>query len=90
MPPFEPLVRRTILLRDSRYYLTDDQIARVLDRLVPQIAAPEDHEFFRGALRVKAESSFSSEFAALVAELLRRVAEGPGGPLPRDAVHGAP
>ena len=46
------------------------QIDAILDKLVPLVAAPEDHEFFRGVLRIKAENSSSGEFAAFVNKML--------------------
>ena len=47
------------------------QIEAILDKLVPLIAAPDDHEFFRGVLWIKAENSSSGEFAAFVSKLLK-------------------
>ena len=58
----------------SDFYLTTDQIDKVLDKLVPLIAKPEDYEFFRGVLRVYAEQVNSSTFAAFVSKLLREAA----------------
>jgi len=47
------------------------QIEEIVDRVVPLIAAPEDHEFFKGVLFCKLESCASSaEAAAFVAKLL--------------------
>jgi hypothetical protein len=47
------------------------QIESILDRLVPLIAKPEDHGFFRGVLRLKAEASTSGQFACFVNKLLK-------------------
>jgi hypothetical protein len=49
------------------------QIEAIIDKLVPLIAAPADHEFFRGVLRIKAENSTSGEFAVFCAKLLKSV-----------------
>lgn len=54
------------------------QIENILDRLVPRIAAPEDQEFFRGVLRIKAEESSSGEFACFVNKLLKAAGKSPG------------
>ena len=51
--------------------LDASQIETILDKLVPLIAAPEDHSFFRGLLRIKAEESTSGEFALLINKLLK-------------------
>jgi hypothetical protein len=43
------------------------QIEEIIDRVVPIIAAPEDYEFFKGILFIKAESCGSSaEFANFI------------------------
>ena len=47
------------------------QIETIINKLVPLIAAPEDHEFFRGVLQIKAENSSSAVFSAFVAKLLK-------------------
>jgi hypothetical protein len=52
------------------------QIERILDRIVPLIAAPEDHSFFRGILAIKAEETNSGHFAYLVSTLLKEAADG--------------
>jgi hypothetical protein len=46
------------------------QIEKIIDDLVPVIAAPEDYEFFRGILTIKAEESSASAFGAFVKTLL--------------------
>ena len=51
--------------------LNDMQIENIIDKIVPLIAAPEDHEFFRAVLRIKAEESSSGAFAAFVSKLLK-------------------
>jgi hypothetical protein len=51
--------------------LTRDQVSNILDRIVPMIAKPEDHEFFRGVLSVKLENENSATAAAFVAKLLK-------------------
>ena len=56
---------------DKAHKLTDLQIETILDRLVPLVAAPEDQEFFRGVLRLKAESCSSGHFAHFVNGLLK-------------------
>ena len=50
------------------------QIENILDKLVPLIAKPEDHEFFRGVLTIAAEEYSSGRFAALVGKLLKEAA----------------
>jgi hypothetical protein len=55
----------------AAFKLDDMQIEEILDKLVPLIAAPEDHEFFRGVLRIKAEESSSGAFTAFVNKLLK-------------------
>ncbi len=47
------------------------QIENIIDKLVPLIAAPEDHEFFRGVLALYAEECSSGHFAHFVAGMLR-------------------
>lgn len=55
---------------DKAFKLNGEQIGNIIDKLVPQIAAPEDYEFFRGVLTIKAEESTSGEFALFVNRLL--------------------
>jgi len=62
-------MRRTV--QTEVYMLNDEQITNILDRLVPLIAAPEDHDFFRATLRIAAESTSSSGFAAFASDLLK-------------------
>lgn len=50
------------------------QIENIIDKIVPLIADPADHEFFKGVLFVKAENSNSAEFSAFVAKLLKQAA----------------
>lgn len=58
------------------FYLTPEQIDKVLDKLVPLIAKPEDHEFMRGVIGVCADATDSSTFAAFVSKLLREAERG--------------
>lgn len=51
--------------------LSDEQIESILDKLVPLIASPSDHEYFRGVLRIKAEESTAPQFANFVGNLLK-------------------
>ena len=46
---------------DKAHKLDGAQIEAIVDRIVPLIAAPEDHEFFRGVLFLKAEESSSGQ-----------------------------
>lgn len=62
---------------DAVFKFDDEQIDAILDRLVPLIAAPEDHELFRGVLRIKAEESTSAAFAAFCHTLLADSRETP-------------
>jgi hypothetical protein len=51
--------------------LNPAQIEGIVDRVVPMIAAPDDHEFFKGVLFCKLESCASSaEAAAFISKLL--------------------
>ena len=50
----------------SAHRLNAEQVESAIDKLVPLIAAPEDHEFFRGVLGLYAEECSSGQFAALV------------------------
>lgn len=57
--------------RSAAHYLDGQQIESVLDKLVPLIAAPEDHGVFRFVLRHQAMTMNSSSFAVFVARLLK-------------------
>lgn len=46
------------------------QIEAIINKVVPLIANPEDYDFFRGVLYVKAENCSSGEFAAFVSTML--------------------
>jgi hypothetical protein len=50
------------------------QIETIINKVVPLIAAPEDHEFFRGVLFVKAENSTSGQFSLFVNKLMKQAA----------------
>ena len=56
---------------DQAHKLTELQIESILDKLVPLIAAPEDHGFFRGLLYLKARECSSGHFAHFVNGLLK-------------------
>ena len=58
---------------DAAHKLTPLQIETIIDKLVPLIAAPEDQEFFRAVLRIKADESTSGEFAYFVNRLFKTV-----------------
>lgn len=62
-----------VLLSSLKVNTTLDsaQIKSILDKLVPLIAKPEDYEFFRGVLAVKAETSTAPAFGYFVAKLLK-------------------
>ena len=48
------------------------QIEEIVDKIVPLIAAPEDHEFFKGVLFCKLEDCKSSgEAGAFISKLLK-------------------
>ena len=54
------------------YQFNSEQIKGIIDKIVPIIAAPEDHEFFRGVLFVKAETcKSSSEFSYFISKLFK-------------------
>jgi len=55
--------------------LTAEQIESILNRVVPLIAAPEDQEFFRGVLRIKAEELSAARFAELMARIIAKARE---------------
>lgn len=57
-------------MMDPSHKFSDPQIESILDRLVPLIAAPEDRDFFRGVLQIKAEETSSGHFAYFVSRLL--------------------
>lgn len=48
------------------------QIETILDKLVPLIAAEEDHGFFRGVIGIQLQELNSSQAAAFVAKLLKQ------------------
>ena len=55
------------------FKFTDEQVKAIIDKVVPLIASPADHEFFRGVLYVRAEASTSSaDFASFVSKLLKQ------------------
>ena len=52
--------------------LNPEQVENIVDRIVPLIAAPADHEFFKGVLFCKLESCASSaEAAVFINKLLK-------------------
>lgn len=57
-------------MKSTTVKLDAAQIERIIDKVVPLIADPQDHEFFRGILFIKAENSTSAAFAAFVGTLL--------------------
>ena len=63
------------ILESPAFKLSDDQIEDILNKIVPLIAAPEDHEFFWGVLYFKAKESLSSEFALFVKKLLEEASK---------------
>ena len=55
--------------------LNPAQIETIVDRIVPLIADPADHEFFKGVLFCKLESCASSaEASAFITKLLKQAA----------------
>lgn len=58
-------------MTQAPFKLNPLQIETILDRIVPLIAEPADHEFFRGVLAIKAENCTSGEFAFLVSMILK-------------------
>jgi len=50
------------------------QIENILDKLVPLIAEPADHEFFRGVIGLKLENCNSGEAAMFVRALIAEAA----------------
>jgi len=55
----------------KNFKMNGEQIENIIDKIVPLIAAPEDHEFFRGVLFCKLESCTSGQAAYFVNQLLR-------------------
>ena len=45
------------------------QIDKIINDIVPLVAKPEDYEFFRGVLYVKAENSTASDFAYFISKM---------------------
>lgn len=64
--------------------LTAEQIDSILNRVVPLIAAPEDHEFFRGVLRINAENMSAARFAELMTRIIAKAKEKNASPIPVD------
>lgn len=56
---------------EKSFKLDGAQIEAIVDRLVPLIAEPEDHSFFRGLLTIYAEEVSSGHFAHFVNTLLK-------------------
>jgi hypothetical protein len=54
--------------------LSPAQIETIVDKVVPLIAAPEDHEFFKGVLFVNLENCNSAEAGRFISALLRKAA----------------
>jgi hypothetical protein len=49
---------------------TSEQIDEIIGRLVPEIAAPADEDFFRGILRIVFEEQNTAQTATLVADII--------------------
>ena len=59
----------------TAFKFNDLQIGDIIDKVVPLIAKPEDHEFFRGVLYCKADSCKSSgQLAYFINRLLKEAA----------------
>jgi hypothetical protein len=53
---------------------SEAQIQSIIDKVVPLVAAPEDHEFFRGVLAVYGDSCNSSgQFVYTITKMLKTV-----------------
>ena len=50
------------------------QLEEIIDKVVPMIAAPADHEYFKGVLFVMGENQSSAQFGAFIAKLLKTAA----------------
>lgn len=59
------------LARLQKETLSEAQLTSILDKVVPMVAAPADHEFFRGVLAVKLGNSTPAQAAAFIARLLK-------------------
>lgn len=57
-------------MTDQVFKLNALQIETILDRLVPLIAEPADHGFFRGVIGLKLENCSSGQAAMFVKRLL--------------------
>lgn len=58
------------LARLTKETLSESQITSILDKVVPMVAAPADHEFFRGVLAVRLGGCTSAQAAAFISKLL--------------------
>jgi len=54
------------------FKLSADQIKKIIDKLVPQIAEQKDHAVFRFTLTKMAETTSAANFGAFVEKLLKK------------------
>ena len=55
---------------EEQFYLNEKQIETIVDKIVPLIAAPEDHGVFRFAISEQLRTKNSSSAACFVKRLL--------------------
>jgi hypothetical protein len=66
--------RNGVIEMTAAHKLSALQIETILDKVVPLIAAPADHGFFRGVIGLKLENCNSSAAAMFVRSLLEQAA----------------
>lgn len=53
-------------------HFTPEQNEEIISKVVPLVAAPEDHAFFRGVLHVAAQDMTKVQFAQLIESVLKK------------------
>ena len=53
------------------FKLSPEEVKKVVDKIVPMIAAPEDYDFFRASITLMGENLNSSQFATFINDLLK-------------------
>lgn len=59
----------------SMTHFTPEQNEEIISRVVPLVAAPADHAFFRGVLHVAAQDMNKVQFAQFIESVLKKAAE---------------
>jgi len=55
------------------FKLSPEEVKKVVDKVVPLVAEPEDYEYFKGCITLLGESVTSAEFAEFIRKLLKEV-----------------